>query len=74
VAGSQIVNNFPLGPLGGVAFNLTLLSHVGSLDMGLNMDAGAISHPEVLRECLHDAFDDLLTSTKKSKKRTSPKK
>ncbi|NCZ70285.1 MAG: hypothetical protein EBY80_08960 [Actinobacteria bacterium] len=53
---------------------LVLLSHVGSLDMGLNMDAGAISHPEVLRECLHDAFDDLLTSTKKSKKRTSPKK
>ncbi len=60
VAGSRIVNNFPLGPLGGVAFNLTLLSHVGSLDMGLNMDAGAITHPEVLRECLQDSFEDVV--------------
>lgn len=71
VAGSEIVNNFPLGPLGGVAFNLTLLSHVGSLDMGLNMDSGAITHPEVLRDCLHDAFDDLSNATRKKTKSAS---
>jgi hypothetical protein len=68
VAGSEIVNNFPLGPIGGVAFNLTLLSHVGSLDMGLNMDAGAITHPEVLRDCLNDAFGDLVNSGRAKKR------
>jgi hypothetical protein len=51
-----------------VAFNLTLLSHVGSLDMGLNMDAGAITHPEVLRDCLNDAFGDLVNSGRAKKR------
>lgn len=77
VAGSAIVNNFPLGPLGGVAFNLTLLSHVGSLDMGLNMDAGAVTHPEVLRDSLTDAFASLVAATRpkrKSKGSNAPKK
>ena len=70
VAGSEIVNNFPLGPLGGVAFNLTLLSHVGSLDMGLNMDAGAVTHPEVMRDCLNDAFADLVNASRTKKRAT----
>lgn len=74
VAGSEIVNNFPLGPLGGVAFNLTLLSHVGSLDMGLNMDAGAVTHPEVLRDCLNDAFEDLVNASRTKKRATRSKR
>jgi hypothetical protein len=74
VAGAEILSNYPVGPLGGVAFNLTLLSHVGSLDMGLNMDAGAIKEPELLFESLSGAFQDLLAqssqpSSQKPKKR-----
>ena len=30
--------NYPVGPLAGVAFNLTLLCYCGSLDMGLHVD------------------------------------
>lgn len=60
VAGSQIMSNFPIGPLAGVAFNLTLLSHVGSLDMGLNMDARAVQRPELLTESLSRSFDRLI--------------
>ncbi len=60
VAGAQILSNYPIGPLGGVAFNLTLLSHVGSLDMGLNMDARAIAEPALLTESLERSFRDLL--------------
>lgn len=60
VAGSEILRNYPIGPLGGVAFNLTLLSHVGSLDMGLNMDTLAITEPTLLTECLESALRDLL--------------
>ena len=35
-----------MGPLAGVAFNLTLLSYNGSLDMGLNIDAAAVAEPD----------------------------
>ena len=60
VAGSEILANHPVGPIGGVAFNLTLLSHVGSLDMGINIDAGAVTRPELLRECLDESFARLV--------------
>lgn len=59
VAGAQLLQNYPVGPLGGVAFNLTLLSYLGNLDMGLNIDAAAIDHPELLRECMQKSFNDV---------------
>lgn len=77
VAGSEIVANHPFGPLGGVAFNLTLLSHVGQLDMGLHVDHAAVEHPERLRDHLADSFADLVaagrpsTSSKSASKTTS---
>ncbi|MEY3680371.1 MAG: hypothetical protein RL547_984 [Actinomycetota bacterium] len=74
VAGSEILHNFPFGPLAGVAFNLTLLSHVGSLDMGLNIDAAAVSRPDVLREALQESFADLVAAQPRAKKRSSPKR
>lgn len=74
VAGAEILSNYPVGPLGGVAFNLTLLSHVGSLDMGLNMDAGAIEQPDLLTECLTQAFDDLLSQDAKASPKKAAKK
>lgn len=80
VAGSEILHNFPFGPLAGVAFNLTLLSHVGSLDMGLNIDAAAVSQPELLRDVLADSFTDLIAAqpkavaTRTSTKKTTAKK
>jgi hypothetical protein len=74
VAGAEILSNYPVGPLGGVAFNLTLLSHVGSLDMGLNMDAGAIEQPDLLTECLTHAFDDLLSQDVKAPVKKAAKK
>lgn len=56
VAGAKVVQNHPVGPLLGVAFNLTLLSYDGSLDMGVNIDTAAVSDPELLRTCLEQAF------------------
>ncbi|MEY4175813.1 MAG: hypothetical protein RI900_2978, partial [Actinomycetota bacterium] len=60
LAGAQIIENYPVGPLGGVAFNLTLLSYNHSLDMGVNIDSAAVTEPELLRRCLESAFADLL--------------
>jgi WS/DGAT/MGAT family acyltransferase len=80
VAGAEIINNFPLGPLGGVAFNLTLISHVGHLDMGLHMDSGAIENPHLLHQLLTDSFAELLqiktkkTSVRKSTNQRGPKR
>ena len=60
VAGSQLLENYPVGPLAGVAFNLTLLSYNHSLDMGINLDRVAVAEPDVLRRCMERAFSDLL--------------
>jgi hypothetical protein len=43
-----------------VAFNLTLLSYCGSLDMGLHLDPAAVTEPGRLRSLLADAFDELI--------------
>ena len=60
LAGAQVEANHPVGPLVGVAFNLTLLSYNHSLDMGVNIDVDAVTDPALLRRCLEGAFDDLL--------------
>jgi diacylglycerol O-acyltransferase / wax synthase len=60
VAGAQLLENYPVGPLGGVAYNLTLLSYLGSLDMGVNIDAAAVAEPERLARCLKRSFRDLV--------------
>jgi hypothetical protein len=60
VAGALIEANHPMGPVGGTAFNLTLMSYRGSLDMGLNIDAGAVERPDLLRDCIAMSFEELL--------------
>jgi WS/DGAT/MGAT family acyltransferase len=55
IAGAEMLENYPIGPLAGVAFNLTLLSYAGSLDMGLHLDPAAVTEPDLLRRCIEDA-------------------
>jgi diacylglycerol O-acyltransferase / wax synthase len=62
VAGAQLLENYPLGPLVGVAFNLTLLSYHGSLDMGLHVDPVAVEDPALLRRCLERSVRRLIES------------
>jgi WS/DGAT/MGAT family acyltransferase len=62
IAGAHILENYPIGPLGGVAFNLTLLSYDGSLDMGLHVDSGAIAEPGRLRDALANAFEEIVAA------------
>ena len=60
VAGAKLLGNYPIGPLAGVAFNMTLLSYMGSLDVGINIDEAAVESPHLLRESLQMAFDELV--------------
>jgi WS/DGAT/MGAT family acyltransferase len=57
--GAQIVENYPIGPLAGTAFNLTMLSYAGELHLGLLADTAAIPDPEALRDALKEAFEEL---------------
>lgn len=52
IAGARLLENYPIGPLAGVAFNLTLLSYDGRLDMGVNIDVAAVAEPERLATLL----------------------
>lgn len=60
VAGSKLLANYPIGPLAGVAFNMTLLSYMGSLDVGINIDEAAVESPDLLRESLEQSFRELV--------------
>jgi len=59
IAGSKAVAIYPVGPLAGVAFNATMLSYHGSLDVGINIDAAAVEHPGQLAKLLKQSFSDL---------------
>lgn len=59
VAGAKLLENYPVGPLGGVAFNLTLMSYMGSLDVGINIDEAAVESPSLLHDSLVESFAEL---------------
>jgi len=66
IAGAQMLENYPVGPLGGVAFNLTMLSYNHSLDMGLNIDTAAVAQPQLLRECMERSLAEFTAIAPKS--------
>jgi diacylglycerol O-acyltransferase / wax synthase len=59
VAGSRLEANFAFGPLSGAAMNVTLLSYIDELHMGVNTDRAAVPDPDVLLECLQDGIDEV---------------
>lgn len=59
MAGAKLLANYPVGPLGGVAFNVTLMSYLGSLDVGINIDEAAVAEPELLSELLRGSFAEI---------------
>lgn len=62
IGGARIEGNYPVGPLAGTAWNLTLMTYDGSMDMGLNVDAGAVTDPEGLRDAIANEFATLIAA------------
>jgi WS/DGAT/MGAT family acyltransferase len=62
IAGAKLEANYPIGPLGGTAFNLTTMSYRGMLDMGVHIDPVAVAEPGRLRRCLQESFDELIAA------------
>ena len=62
VAGARILSNHPFGPTAGTAFNATVLSYKGSMDVGVNIDTSAIADPVLLRECIEHAIAQVVAA------------
>ena len=60
VAGAEVLHNHPMGPTAGTAFNATVLSYRGQLDLGLNIDTAAVDAPVLLRDCIDESFREFL--------------
>ena len=62
ICGSLIEASYPLGPRLGCPMNITAFGNDGRLDVGIALDPVALSHPELLVQCLTDAFDSYVTA------------
>jgi len=60
VAGARILANHPFGPTAGTAFNATVLSYKGSMDVGINCDTAAVADPRLLRRCIEDEVERVI--------------
>jgi diacylglycerol O-acyltransferase / wax synthase len=60
ISGAEVLQNIPMGPVAGTAFNLTTISYSGSLDMGIFLDPAAVEDPAALRGCLEHAYGEML--------------
>jgi hypothetical protein len=60
VCGSAVLYNVTMGPVAGTAFNVTTISYNGSLDIGVFVDPAAVEDPADLRQCMEDAYADLI--------------
>ncbi len=60
VAGAKVLYGATMGPLAGTPCNATALSYQNAFDIGLFMDPAAIGNPGEFRQCVDDAFGELL--------------
>ena len=62
VCGSSIDAIYPLGPRLGCPMNITALGNADRLDVGIALDAAVVERPDLLIECLREAFDSYVTT------------
>jgi diacylglycerol O-acyltransferase len=62
VAGARVISNHPFGPTGGTAFNATVLSYKGSMDVGIAIDTAAVADPERLLACLEEGIRETIAA------------
>jgi WS/DGAT/MGAT family acyltransferase len=61
-AGAEIVQQFPFGPLSGAAANITLLSWLDQVCIGINVDPASVTDPAGFHACLADGFDEVIAA------------
>jgi hypothetical protein len=63
ICGSLIEASYPFGPRLGCPANVTAFGNGDRLDLGIALDPAAVTEPEVLLECLLEAFHALAPVT-----------
>jgi WS/DGAT/MGAT family acyltransferase len=58
-AGAALESQMAFGPLTGAAANITLVSYLDDLHIGVNMDRAAIPDRDVFMECLEEGFGEV---------------
>ena len=61
-AGARINSMFALGPLAGSAVNVTLLSYLDQVHIGVNLDPAAVTDPERFLRCYREGWDEILAA------------
>jgi hypothetical protein len=66
VAGAKVLATYPMGPVAGTAWNITMMSYAGTLFMGVHVDPAAVADTELLIRSLRDGFAELIAAAKPS--------
>jgi diacylglycerol O-acyltransferase / wax synthase len=67
-AGSTVVAQYPIGPLGGAAVNVTLLSYLDTAYIGLNLDRAAITEIDLFVDCIQQGLEAVVDAGRKPRK------
>jgi diacylglycerol O-acyltransferase len=57
--GAKVEANFAFGPLAGAGANITLLSYVDELHVGINTDPAAVTDPDLFLACMDESFEEI---------------
>ncbi|MBH0120044.1 WS/DGAT domain-containing protein [Rhodococcus sp. HM1] len=60
VAGARAERYYAFGPTLGSAFNVTMVSYLGTCCLGVTLDVGAVPDRAVFEECIRTGFRDVL--------------
>jgi WS/DGAT/MGAT family acyltransferase len=60
IAGAKALASYPIGPVAGTAWNITLMSYAGRLHLGLHLDPTAVPDADLLVRSLARAYEELL--------------
>ncbi|MGF7122554.1 wax ester/triacylglycerol synthase domain-containing protein [Rhodococcus sp. BE178] len=60
LAGARIERMFPFGPAPGCAVMATMVSHVGTCCIGVNLDTAAVTEPALFMQCLQEGLDEVV--------------
>jgi diacylglycerol O-acyltransferase / wax synthase len=60
VAGAQMTGSYSFGPLAGTAVMIVMTSYAGRCCMGVNVDAEAVTDPDLFETALQEAIDEVI--------------
>ncbi len=62
VAGAKCTAAYPMGPVAGTAWNITVMSYAGALNIGVHIDPAAVEDTGLLMRSLRDGYAELIAA------------